>query len=741
MKSKLFYKAIFFAIFLVIELNASSKSINLNDSLSIYGIDSTFEGIYSLFNLPNLPQNEKGLENPLINAGKLNTASWPNISSWGNKKRKHGRYRENEMNETGPYFLFDRYTNGQLDEYEKLNKKLEDVRDIIKMNQKFDDIYDQILIQANLDLEICGDEKDGFCVGASRAKAAAFVYLIGLKANDTTFTIGERNEYRDKVLNYFKYVRAKGLDNFWDNLTWIPIAGNVASFLGALGNWEKLVYRSKELINIVQAMDLIRWGYKLDNDLAYSSEIEDKLEEYSLRIIDKFVVPIHTRAANGVYLFAQNNYSLIISSSMICSAIEFNDFGVRWFNVESRPNRWAESGYSYIHKTLWKGNKKQTSEGNLYGYAEGPGYFQYGFNAILPMTLARYNFSKKDETNGYSAHAIAFSRNYVRNYWYDKDYHNLYTWYNNLIQPDGWMPTLDDTKHENMFNPNFAILRKSAGTQLNFIDFLDVDMESPNFSLREDYICALQPPDLTHEYKLSVNMASGDAVFRSRKGIDIGNHYMAISNENDISDNGGYHEQEEDQGSFIIVADKDLLCFDPPYYDDGNFWDLMRNNDNFRDQIKKREHHNALDVGGNYSWKDLSQNTEELRFYDNGDYGVYGFKKELECLSDCSDDSKKNYWTRTYLTYRNDGSDIGYYYVIMDKVELNNHSILTDKPKFTFSVHGNGDNNSYNWNNGGFIEWTYPCMMNPNPNDLQNHYGLRAIVSSSVPSTTSFSII
>jgi len=196
MKSKLFYTAIFFAVFLVIELNASSKSINLNDTISIDGIDSTFEGIYSLFNLPNLPQNEKGIENPLINAGKLNTASWPNISSWGNKKRKHGRYRENEMNETGPYFLFDRSTDRQVDDYVKLNDKLKAVRDMIKDNPSFGLIYQQILIQANMDLEICDDEKDGFCVGASRAKAAAFVYIIGLKADETNFTISERNEFK-----------------------------------------------------------------------------------------------------------------------------------------------------------------------------------------------------------------------------------------------------------------------------------------------------------------------------------------------------------------------------------------------------------------------------------------------------------------------------------------------------------------------------------------------------------------
>jgi hypothetical protein len=363
MKNFHFYPILFLSICFISPLKVKCITMHDNVSFSKIKFDSSFEIIYSLFQTTNLVQNEIPIVTKVIETEPNFMASWPNISSWGNKKRKHGRYKENEMNEEGPYFLFDRYTNGQPDDYIKLNNKLSEVRKIIKNDDYFRLIYIEILAQADSNLEICSESNDDFCVGASRAKAAAFVYLIGLKADKTNFTVSERNAYRDKVLNYFKYVKAKGLDNFWDNASWIPIGGQLASLLGALGNWEELVERSKELTNILQAYDMIKWGYKLDNELDYSStDIEEKLEEYGLRIIDKYVVPIHRRAANGVYLFAQNNYSLIISASMISAAIEFNDFGVRWFNVESRPNRWAESGYSYIHKTLWKGSGKMSNE-------------------------------------------------------------------------------------------------------------------------------------------------------------------------------------------------------------------------------------------------------------------------------------------------------------------------------------------------------------------------------------------
>jgi hypothetical protein len=50
----------------------------------------------------------------------------------------------------------------------------------------------KILLQANLDLIICSESNDDFCVGASRAKAAAFVYLIGLKDEIQTLQLGKK---------------------------------------------------------------------------------------------------------------------------------------------------------------------------------------------------------------------------------------------------------------------------------------------------------------------------------------------------------------------------------------------------------------------------------------------------------------------------------------------------------------------------------------------------------------------
>ena len=58
------------------------------------------------------------------------------------------------------------------------------------------------------------------------------IYAPGLEALEWELrrlgdvcVVSERNAYRDKVLNYFKYVKAKGLDNFWDNASFIPIGG------------------------------------------------------------------------------------------------------------------------------------------------------------------------------------------------------------------------------------------------------------------------------------------------------------------------------------------------------------------------------------------------------------------------------------------------------------------------------------------------------------------------------------
>jgi hypothetical protein len=131
MKNYILMYCAFLSFYIIAPIDVICKTTSKKDSLTYWNLDSTYEEIYSLFQTFILDQINTPIISPISHSTSKLLASWPNISSWGNKKRKHGRYRENEMNETGPYFLFDRYTDGHLDDYLKLNNKLQSVRDQI----------------------------------------------------------------------------------------------------------------------------------------------------------------------------------------------------------------------------------------------------------------------------------------------------------------------------------------------------------------------------------------------------------------------------------------------------------------------------------------------------------------------------------------------------------------------------------------------------------------------------------
>lgn len=638
-----------------------------------------------------------------------------------------GKYEEKQMNPEGPYFLFDR--NSDL----TLIKQMEQIRDEIKKRGstiaiKYTDTYNYAQTSEISSCEgvIIPNPWDGrkLCNSATRAKASAFVYLVGLKGDGTDLSISDRNGYRDRVITYLKNIKAPGLHNLFDLTSYIPMAGMASSYMGAILQWEQLSYRAKELQMICQAYDMLKWCSKLDPTLSVNNT---DIGDAAKRIKTHYVVPLHRRAVAGSY-WTHNNYALIIGSSLISAAIAFNDQGTYWMFVESRPQRWASSAYANIHRTMWRngifGSKMSTPDG-MYGYAEGPYYFSYGFENMLPMILARNNFSNEDVTNKYYPSLLNPFAQRVRNYWYDDDYKNIYRWYNEILQPDNFPPTVDDSWHKLGFNGSLAILRKTNnGKNYNFVENEAKLGHGVHTDLKPDYIAALTPPDITYEPSQSIQFLSGEVVIRNRKKIDTDKHYLYISNEKGSSINGQNHEHKDDQGSFIIMAGEDLLIMDPPYYGDED-----------KDKVNTRGDHNTLNLTSDFVWTNLSTDYNgEKKLKDWGNTAWYSFTKEFECNSvDCKG-SGTNLWQRSYSVIRDD-PDFGYYYIVTDKVTLN---YSTDAATFSIYLNGNGINSSFSQSNG-FFEWQYPCATNLGTNSAL-HYGLRAQVVTSEPNKDNFSL-
>ncbi|MFZ4797264.1 MAG: hypothetical protein ACOYMA_07190, partial [Bacteroidia bacterium] len=382
-----------------------------------------------------------------------------------------------------------------------------------------------------------------------------------------------------------RYVKAQGLNNIYD---YIP-------FGGSLGNieWGNLIWRAKELQQLCQAWDMLRWCYNIDPNLPNDNIVISRLNESAERIIDFYVKPLQLRAQAtfGVYNLAHNNFNLVIGASLASAAICFHDFGTYFWNYYKSPVRWANSAYYNIHKVMWRDGflfgKKMSQASGLFGYAEGTHYFMFAFENLIPMYKARNNFSPVDKINPYNSFVLDPDPFYVRNFWHDPDYHNLYEWYSNLIQPNGTHPTIDDSWPGKEFNSSLAILGNKS-KKYSFLRNIYALRD-----LKEDYLVSL-PKTNTINFPPSNQMASGDIVIRSRKADELagkGRHYIHINAEKGSALNGGkgliksWGHEHDDFGSFIIAADNDLLMLDPPLFSDG------------RSEIYNMEHHNTIDAG------------------------------------------------------------------------------------------------------------------------------------------------
>jgi len=286
-----------------------------------------------------------------------------------------GYYTEDGQRTEGPYFLFDRKAEGAA----YVQKQMDSIRGRIRVigsNEQL--LYKQIIDYAGTSSISSCDEADKFCSNTSIAKASAFVYLVGLNENGDTLSTADRNGYRDRAIAYLRDVKAQGLHNIYD---YIP-------FGGSLGNleWGNLIWRAKELQQLCQAWDMLRWCNNIDPNLENNYVIRSRLNEAAKRIIGYYVNPLHLRANApiGMYNLVHNNYNLIIGSALASSAICFHDYGTYFWNYSKSPTRWANSAYYNIHKVMWRDGllfgKKMSKPGGTYGYAEGTHYFMFDRN-------------------------------------------------------------------------------------------------------------------------------------------------------------------------------------------------------------------------------------------------------------------------------------------------------------------------------------------------------------------------
>ncbi|MEI6508879.1 MAG: PKD domain-containing protein [Bacteroidota bacterium] len=695
---------------------------------------SKFKDDFYSLNLSNF--NNAGINKNQKNKSKRDGIDWI-INKIANWFGSYGQWDEDGRSSHGPYFLFESNNPAYLwNQIEKIRSK------IIKKEDNYYDIYREIwTLSQNTDAaKATACNGAGVSNGPGFAKASAFVFLVGLKIDlvgDSALWIEsgfERVGYRDRALYMLMSCRNSGYEDMaaaLDKMTYLMPSALASWYIFGFGSLPEdikleMQYRSKELLMLIQTLDMVRWGQFVDFHLV-NDQNATNLIGFAIKDLKTYwIEPMHNIAQRSAYL-AHNNLTLIAAAALGSAAVELNDIGDELTYLNRWPRRWAGSANYNIHNTMWSngtywsnGIKGKMATANLvHGFAEGPHYFSYSFESLLPFFIGKYNYKPWDYTASYSSFWGDFAPKYVKNYYFDQDYENLYKWYFNITQPDDAAPSYDDTYHHSYFNACLA-LTHFRSNEFHYVKDYAHNIKAlkgiTGLDLREDYLTMLNPPSTCHSYPPNkVQMPSGNTVIRG-KDFEGNEHYFHFLSEDGSSTNGAH--EHDDAGSFIIeVKDTSgksaLLAIDPPHF-----------GDNSTDFVSHWNHHNNCTV-------DNQVPDNIFPSYQNNGLIITDVFEDKNGVKYFAFDYK-GLWERDVLVV-NENRENGYYYVIHDILKNPDHT--SEDFRVNINANGNNDVTSSFTRDGSTGKWKYPCISGL-IGSPQAEWGLKAVISCSNTSVT-----
>ncbi len=380
-----------------------------------------------------------------------------------------------------------------------------------------------------------GNSTDGDRITrAMIAKEAAFIILMDRKYSGgsiITLPPAEKTLLITKTLDL--------LEN-------INTTVEVSSGLTFYNPWQ---HRSKELIAYIIAYDLLKG----------SGISQAQLEASKTRLLT-FTANLYQKAMDTYMLgflwfftYQFNNHSIMTASALGLAAVVFNNNTST--NVNYQPKNWINAGLFNLDNTLWLENgmyPRVSDPDTLAGYAEGPGYFSYGFENAFPFIRSMNNFLP----DGYYSVSFNGTTRSIRNPWFDPRYDRLYDWMNRIRMPDGRLPAI----HDSSIGFGTVIIALSGKPQFNWTN----PSCTPNSSMfRTQYIATNVAHGPISDSLFQPLPAAGSLIFRSSWQTDaiyqhfIGKHAIALT--------GAKAHHQGDASSFSLSAFGELMTIDPGY--------------------------------------------------------------------------------------------------------------------------------------------------------------------------------
>ena len=529
---------------------------------------------------------------------------------------------------------------------------------------------------------------------AAFAKNAAFLLVLNVKENGVdVFTSAERELLKNNVMEVLENAYSTTPEDYF-----------------SYGDWgDGQFYRSQELMNYLIALDLLRTaGY---------SPTENATE--SLKMFTKRLYIRADRPLNTLSKFLNNNLTEITSATLVMAAIVMSQEQGSLFNWRAHPKTWAKKGHCRLRETEFTGIiHSQSQKSGIYGHEEGPGYYSDAMKyAIIPMTIAFDNFvgnnmdyfkyMSEGHLNPLSLIVgLIFQEQEIRNYLYETDWRNTADWYCDILQPNGFAPSIDDTRISAAL-PTIAAFKDKKYSLLSGNSLINA-LNNESYNDKADFLALNKKADyssISKEWNF-VNRRSGDAVFRTpmlTKEND--QHYLHITGFNPtfgaeemiLANFGRWEHSHPSAGNIIINAGNEILLLDPAYYGYSS-----------RHNVNMGNMHNVVTVDGQGPVRSDDPKFGKSNLYKSGKYvemkTIYRDSKPNASI-------KRKIYIHEYKESKN--GPVRYYYEMIDDCRVKpTFGFNMQGETFTLNLNGNGISGAscdISMLNTGQIVWKHPC--------------------------------
>lgn len=323
--------------------------------------------------------------------------------------------------------------------------------------------------------------------------------------------------------------------------------------------YQEWQHRSKELINYLIAYDLLLGAgvspgtmqVARDSLIAFTGHLYHRAMATYTVLIWQF----------QFFTFQFNNHSIMTASALGLAAVLLNDHSSP--DPDYQPQNWIDAGLWNLDNTLWKEDgiyPRVSNPGVIAGYAEGPAYYEYGFENAYPFMRSLWNFLP-DVVIPVTFEGITRD---IRNPWYNPDYDSLCAWMIRIRMPNGSEPAI----HDSPINFGTSITALSGKSVYN--------IPNPNHPptdvmWRTQYIATEVAQGVPSPTLFDPLPDAGSLVFRSSHDPDA--TFLHLIAKHDIPLSGAKAHHQGDASSFSLMANGELLAVDPGYpgYDQAQF--------------------------------------------------------------------------------------------------------------------------------------------------------------------------